>query len=154
MAAGARTVSVVVPSFNAAPYIRQAIASAMAQTHAALEIIVADGGSTDGTRELAAAYGAPVRVIDQARTGRKGIAGGRNAGIEAATGEWVAFLDADDWWDGRKLAEQFAALEKEPDASLCYTGVCVVIDGTGERTVYRAPDPGASAGTTKSAPPR
>jgi glycosyltransferase involved in cell wall biosynthesis len=135
------TVSVVIPAFNSAPYIRQALDSVLAQTSRVFEIIVVDGGSRDGTREVVAAYGEPVQLVDQTKTGRKGIAGGRNAGIDAATGEWVAFLDSDDWWDPGKLAQQFDALQECPKASLCYTGVCLVWDGSGERQVYRPRDP-------------
>jgi glycosyltransferase involved in cell wall biosynthesis len=133
--AGVPTVSVIIPSLNAATYIRGAIDSALAQTCPVLEVIVVDGGSKDGTCELVTGYGEPVRLIDQSKTGRKGIAGGRNVGIEAARGEWIAFLDADDWWDARKIAEQFAALDESPGAALSYTGVCLVAEPSGERTV-------------------
>jgi len=129
-------VSVVIPSLNAAPYIRAAIDSVLAQTHPVLEIIVADGGSKDGTQEIVAGYGEPVRLLDQRKAGRKGIAAGRNLGIEAASGELVAFLDADDWWDVRKTAEQLAAIEKCPGAALSYTGVCTVLEESGERQLH------------------
>lgn len=131
--AGVPTVSVVIPSLNAASYIRAAIDSALAQTHPVREVIVVDGGSKDGTRELVATYGEPVRLIDQSRTGRNGIAAARNLGIDAASGEWVAFLDADDWWDPGKTAEQFRSLGKCPRAALSYTGVCFVYHPSGER---------------------
>jgi glycosyltransferase involved in cell wall biosynthesis len=140
--AGVPTVSVIMPSLNVASYIREAIDSALAQAHPVLEVIVVDGGSKDGTRELVAGYGEPVRLVDQSRTGRKGIGAARNLGIAAASGEWVAFLDADDWWDPGKIAEQFAALDKCPGAALSYTGVCLVSEPSGERYVYipRGPD--------------
>lgn len=139
--AGVPTVSVIVPTLNSASYIRSAIDSALAQTHPVLEVIVVDGGSKDGTRELVAGYGEPVRLVDQVKSGRRGIAAGRNLGIEAASGEWVAFLDADDWWDPGKTAEQLAALNKCPDAAMSYTGVCVVQEPSGERWVYPARSP-------------
>jgi glycosyltransferase involved in cell wall biosynthesis len=140
---GVPTVSVIIPSLNAAPYIRAAIGSVLAQTHPVLEIIVADGGSNDGTQEIVAGYGEPVRLLDQRKAGRKGIAAGRNLGIEAASGEWLAFLDADDWWDARKTAEQLAAIEKCPGAALSYTGVCTVMEESGERQVHTPLSPGA-----------
>ncbi len=139
--AGVPTVSVIIPALNAAPYIRMAIDSVLAQTHPVLEVIVVDGGSKDGTQALVAAYGEPVRLLDLTVTGRKGIGEGRNFGVEAAAGEWVAFLDADDWWDSRKIASQVAALEKCPDAALCYTGVCLVYEQSGERKMSWARDP-------------
>lgn len=133
---GVPTVSVIMPSLNAASYIREAIDSALAQTHPVLEVIVVDGGSKDGTRELVAGYGEPVRLVDQSETGRKGIGAGRNLGIDSASGEWVAFLDADDWWDPGKIAEQFRSLEECPGAALSYTGVCLVSEPSGDRHVH------------------
>ena len=121
LVAGKTGVSVIIPALNAAPYISQAIESVRSQTHPATEILVVDGGSTDGTREIVNGFGAPVRLLDQREYGRKGIGAGRNMGVAAATADWVAFLDADDWWDSRKLELQFAALSKVPDAILCYT---------------------------------
>ncbi len=140
--AGVPTVSVIMPSLNAAPYIREAIDSALAQTHPVLEVIVVDGGSKDGTRELVAGYGKPVLLVDQSRTRRKGIGAGRNLGIGAASGEWMAFLDADDWWDPGKTAEQFRSLEECPGAALSYTGICIVSELSGERRIHlpRSPD--------------
>lgn len=134
------TVSVVIPSLNAAPYIRQTIDSVLAQTHSVLEILVVDGGSTDGTREIVAGYGEPVRLMDQQAYGRKGIAAGRNIAIDVAKGEWIALLDADDWWDERKLQIQLAALERCPGAALCYTASWVVFDETGERVFHAVRD--------------
>jgi len=140
---GTPTVSVVIPSLNSAPYIRTAIDTVLTQTHPVLEVIVIDGGSRDGTQESVAAYGEPVRLLDQSKTGREGIAAGRNLGIEAASGEWVAFLDADDWWAPNKIAEQFAVLEKCPGAVLSYTGICLVWEPSGERETHTARDPAA-----------
>ena len=140
---GVPTVSVIIPSLNAAPYIRAAIDSVLAQTHPVLEIIVADGGSKDGTQEIVAGYGEPVRLLDQRKSGRKGIAAGRNLGIEAAWGDWLAFLDADDWWDPRKTAEQLVAIEKCPGAALSYTGVCLVSEESGERQLHSPLSPSA-----------
>jgi glycosyltransferase involved in cell wall biosynthesis len=133
--AGVPAVSVIIPSRNAAAYLRAAIDSALAQTHPVLEVLVIDAGSKDGTQELVESYGPPVRLLDQRKLGRKGIAAARNFGVEAASGEWLAFLDADDWWDPRKTAEQLAALEKSPGAALCYTGIWTVSEITGERTM-------------------
>ena len=140
---------------RAAPYIRVAIDSALAQTHPVLEVIVVDGGSKDGTRELVAGYGEPVRLIDQSRTGRNGIAAGRNLGVDAASGEWVAFLDADDWWDPGKTAEQFRSLGECPHAALSYTGVCLVAEPSGQRRAYLPRGPrksGPACGRMKPGP--
>jgi glycosyltransferase involved in cell wall biosynthesis len=136
----AATVSVIIPSLNAAPYIRTTIDGSLAQTHPVREVIVVDGGSRDGTREIVAGYGAPVRLIDQPATGRKGIAAARNLGLEAASGEWVAFLDADDWWAPTMIARQLAALGANPAAALCYTASYLVDEATGRRSLQPVQD--------------
>ena len=129
---GIPTVSVIIPSSNAAQYIRTAIDSALSQTHPPGEVLVIDGGSSDGTQDLVRAYGEPVKLL-QEKPGRKGLGAARNVGVEAASGEWLAFLDADDWWDPRKLARQLAELAKHMDPALNYTGVWVVDEVTGKR---------------------
>ncbi len=106
------TVSVVIPAYNAGKYIGRAIDSVLAQTRPADEIIVVDDGSTDNTAEVAHGYGDKVRFIRQENAGAS-VA--RNTGIEAATGEWIAFLDADDEWLPQKLKLQTEHLRRNPD---------------------------------------
>ncbi len=98
-------VSVVIPAFNAEAFIRETIESVKAQTVAGVEVIVVDDGSTDRTREEVERFGAPVRLLRQQRGG---AAQARNAGVAAAQGEWLAFLDADDTWLPDKLERQLA----------------------------------------------
>lgn len=104
-------VSVVIPARNAAKFLAEAVASVRAQTHPVAEIVVVDDGSTDATVAVAQALGREVRVISQPPAG---AAQARNRGAEAATGEWLAFLDADDLWHPEKLARQFAWLAAQP----------------------------------------
>jgi len=137
------SVSVIIPARNAAPYIRTAIDSALNQTHPPLEVLVIDGGSSDGTQDLVRAYGEPVKLLEE-KPGRPGIGAARNVGVEAASGEWLAFLDADDWWDPRKIASQLAELEKHRDAALNYTGVWMVDELTGSRSIRRPVDASAT----------
>ncbi|HET7457548.1 MAG TPA: glycosyltransferase family 2 protein [Gemmatimonadaceae bacterium] len=99
-------VSVVIPTYNAAPWIGAAVAAAFAQDHAPTEVIVADNGSTDDTIEVAKASGA-VRVVNAER---RGPSAARNAGLDAARGEFVQFLDADDLLAPGKVSRQLAAL--------------------------------------------
>lgn len=105
--------SVVIPAYNSAGYLRQSIESALAQTRRPLEVIVIDDGSTDDTREVARAY--PVRYVYQSNRDR---AVARNHGARLATGRLIAFLDADDVWLREHLALSVAALEREPSAPL------------------------------------
>ncbi len=100
------TVSVIIPVHNGARYLAEAIESALAQTHPSQEIIVVDDGSTDGSATIAARYGPPVRLTATAHVGAP-IA--RNHAASLATGDWLAFLDADDRWLPEKSAQQLAA---------------------------------------------
>lgn len=86
-------VSVVIPCYNQAHFLRDAVQSCLNQTYSKLEVIVVNDGSTDETSVLAHSFGAPVRVVDQPNTG---LSGARNAGIRAAKGTIIALLDADD----------------------------------------------------------
>ena len=105
-------ISVVIPAYNAGRFLARTIDSVLAQTCGAQEIIVVDDGSTDDTAEVARTYGSKIRYIAQANAGAS-VA--RNTGIEAAAGEWIAFLDADDEWLPEKLAKQTELLKKNPD---------------------------------------
>jgi glycosyltransferase involved in cell wall biosynthesis len=99
------SVTAVIPAYNSAAYIGNALRSVLGQTSPPREIIVVDDGSADGTAEVAACY--PICVIRQ-KNGGPGAA--RNAGIRAASGEWIALLDADDCWNPDKLERQIPAL--------------------------------------------
>lgn len=90
--------SVVMPLYNAEPWVGEAIESVLERADGLLELIVVDDGSTDGGPEIARRYGDPVRVIGQDNAGP---ARARNAGIAAARGDLVGFLDADDLWVAR-----------------------------------------------------
>lgn len=106
--------SVIIPAFNAARFLREAIDSVLAQSRPPHEIIVVDDGSTDATETVARRVPA-VRYIAQAHGG---IAAARNRGVSAATGNWIAFLDADDRWTPGKLEIQRAALEADPELDM------------------------------------
>lgn len=112
------TVSVVIPCYNAARTLPRAVASVRAQRVPGVEIIVVDDASVDGTR--ASVKPAPDLVlVDLAANG--GVSRARNAGIAAARGDHVAFLDADDQWLPGKLARQLAMLEARPETALVAT---------------------------------
>ena len=109
-------VSCIVPVFNGERYLAEALDSILAQTWRPVEVIVVDDGSTDGTAHIAAGYGAEVSYIHQANAGP---AAARNRGLDAARGEFIAFLDADDLWHKEKLARQMARFEARPELELC-----------------------------------
>lgn len=102
-------VSIVVPVYNKAPWLEQSVRSALAQDHPALEVLLVDDGSTDGSAALCdrlAAQDARVRCIHQPNAGP---AAARNRGIEAAGGEYLAFLDADDTLEPGAVGAMVAA---------------------------------------------
>lgn len=111
------SVSVVIPAHNDADFIGAAIHSALSQSHRPLEIIVIDDGSTDHTAQVARRFGDPVRVIEQPNAG---AAVARTRGLEEARGEFLAFLDADDYWFPDKLAAQVRHLEKHAKIDAVY----------------------------------
>jgi glycosyltransferase involved in cell wall biosynthesis len=96
-------VSVVVPAHDAAATVADAIRSVLAQTRPADEIVVVDDGSTDDTVAVVRSFGGAVRLVSQPQSGPSSA---RNAGAAATTGEWLAFLDADDAWHPAKLERQ------------------------------------------------
>ena len=113
-------VSVVIPCYNGAQFLRETLESALAQTHPPLEVIVIDDGSTDDSAVIAESFGEPIRVIRQENQGES-VA--RNRGIDEAKGEWIAFLDADDLWDKRKLELQLMHLQECAGSIACVCNV-------------------------------
>jgi glycosyltransferase involved in cell wall biosynthesis len=127
------TISVIIPAYNAARFLPRCLNSVFAQTLKPAEVIVVDDGSTDDTAAVAAALGA--RVISQANGG---ISAARNTGIRNASGDWLAFLDADDLWAPEKLERQAARIR--PETVLVYTGIRI-FDDKGVRGEKPAIDP-------------
>jgi hypothetical protein len=104
-------VSVIIPTHNSGRFITHAIESVLAQSYDNYEVIVVDDGSTDGTRNRVNAYGGRVRYVEYAR---RGIGAARNHGARLARGEWLAFLDAEDFWYPQKLESQLALADAHP----------------------------------------
>ncbi len=111
-------VSVLIPTHNRRQYVVDAIESVIAQDYDDMEIIVVDDGSTDGTEEALAPYLSRVRVI---RTGNQGPALARNVGMEAARGDYVAFLDSDDLYYPFKIRLQAQLLDSYADVGMVYS---------------------------------
>ena len=111
-------VSVVIPVRNGITYLGEAIESVLRQGRHGMEVIVVDNGSMDGSRGIAESFGAPVRVIGEARPG---AAHARNSGVAVAQGEFLAFLDADDVWAHGKLERQISELDARKDLDMVFT---------------------------------
>jgi glycosyltransferase involved in cell wall biosynthesis len=119
-------VSVIIPTYNYARFIGQAIQSVLVQSYQDFEVIVVDDGSSDNTAEVVGGFGSQVRYLRQENRGANAT---RNAGIKAARGEFIAFLDADDLWMPEKLALQIRLSEARSEAGLIYGGM-LLFDST------------------------
>jgi glycosyltransferase involved in cell wall biosynthesis len=109
--------SIIIPAHDAAPWLGQALESALAQTWPSCEVVVVDDGSADGTLAIAQGYQARgVRVVTQAN---RGVSAARNAGLALARGEYVQFLDPDDLLAPDKIERQLATLSGLPPDTLC-----------------------------------
>src|SRR2546421_5480826 len=121
------TISVVLASYNHAPYIRASIDSALSQTRPPDEVIVIDDGSSDGSWEILDQYRDRANVVFQENRGTYATL---NAGIGLATGDWIAIQNSDDVWLPEKLENQMEIARRHPDVGLVHTGVAY-IDATG-----------------------
>ncbi len=129
-AAGSKDmISVVIPTYNHVRFLADALQSALAQSYPQLEIIVVDDGSTDNTHTLVESFGERVHYIWQEN---QGLSGARNTGIAAAQGEYIALLDADDFWEPTYLATVHRVLAADPRLGAVYTGLQFV-NSKGER---------------------
>lgn len=119
------TTSIVIPAFNQAGFLAQAIESALAQSDATVETIVVDDGSTDETPEVVDSFqGRPgFSVIRQAN---QGLPAARNRGAAAATGDYLCFLDSDDWLHPEKTSLQVALLEADSELGFIYSDIITV----------------------------
>jgi len=118
-------ISAVIPAYNSAGFIADAISSIQRQTHPVDEIIVVDDGSTDDTAEAVRKSGEDVIYIRQEN---QGPSTARNRGVEAAAGDWIAFLDADDQWTNHKIEQQLTALKKHPELHLIASDMAEIDD--------------------------
>ena len=134
--------ALVMPVHNGAAFITEALQSALAQTRPPDEIIVVNDGSTDATAHLVEDLKLPnLSLINQAQGGP---AAARNAGVAASSAQYIAFLDADDIWEGDKLERQLHVLESRPDVGLVHCSVSYInADGTAiSKPTYAHSKPG------------
>jgi glycosyltransferase involved in cell wall biosynthesis len=129
-------ISVVIPAYNAAHFLPRSLKSVFAQTLEPMEVIVVDDGSSDNSAQVAKSLGAKVVTRPNG-----GLSAARNTGIQNASGEWIALLDADDLWAPHKLQSQAALVRG--DTVLVYTGIRI-FDDHGTRKTCPAVDPSAT----------
>src|SRR5437773_9320352 len=127
------TVSVVIPNYNYAHFLREAIDSALAQTYKDIEVIVVDDGSTDASADVIASYDSRIHPVFSQN---QGVAAARNRGVAESTGEYIAFLDADDAWLPTKIEKQVERFAADTALGLVHVGV-EDIDGEGNPLLNR-----------------
>lgn len=122
--------TVIVPLYNKAPYIERTLNSIVNQTFHDFELIVIDDGSSDGSEQIAAQFLYPYasysKVIHQTNSG---VAAARNKGVSIANGQYLAFLDADDWWESDFLENLAQLIERYPKAAMLGTGFYIIKNG-------------------------
>ena len=118
-------VSVIIPTYNRAAYLKLALKSVLEQTYKNIEVIIADDGSTDNTAEVVAGFNDPrIKHFYQRNTGLPAAA--RNLGLREASGEYIAFLDSDDMWLPKKLELQVEYLREHPEYHLVYSNARII----------------------------
>ncbi len=121
-------VSVVIPTYNYAEFLPKAIESVLGQDD--IQVIIVDDGSTDNTKEIVRTFGPGIEYIQQTS---QGPSAARNRGIAASKGEFVAFLDADDYWLPGKLDQQVDLLNSRPDIAGCHTAFVVSVQSKNKK---------------------
>ena len=114
-------VSVIIPTHNRRDFVREAIASVLAQTYQDFEIIVVDDGSDDDTRTVVEEFSRAWPVVQYVFQSNQGVSAARNHGVALSHGQFLAFLDSDDVWQPGKLESQIAFFTTHPEASICQT---------------------------------
>lgn len=112
-----RLISIIIPVYNRARYLAEAIESVLAQTYRPIEIIVVDDGSTDGTADVARRFSETVRYFYQSNSG---CSAARNKGIENTLGSFFSFLDSDDLWVEEKLSRQMAVFDSDENLDMVF----------------------------------
>lgn len=127
------TVSVVIPAFNAAAFVAEAIDSVLRQTHPHIEIVVVDDASEDHTADVVRPYVERGQVKLIRHASNKGLAGARNTAIRHGTGQYVAFLDVDDLWLPDHLEQALAVLERHAEVDVMFFNFDMIELATGKK---------------------
>lgn len=143
-------ISVILSVFNGKNYVQEAIESVLAQDYPNVELVLVNDGSTDETADILQGYLDQAIIITQMN---HGLGAGRNAGIQAASGDYLSFIDHDDLWERGKLSQQMAAMNSVEQDLIVFSHVQQFVCSTlsaDERSCLRVPEepmPGFIAGT-------
>jgi len=126
-------VSVLITAYNCGDRIRRTVESTLEQEYPVFEVIVVDDGSTDNTAAVLQTFGERIRYIYQKNSG---VANARNTGIQAVKGDWVAFLDDDDFWLPDKIKEQAGLILSHPEAGMAFSAYELILIGSTRRLTF------------------
>jgi glycosyltransferase involved in cell wall biosynthesis len=124
-----KTISVIIPTYNYAQYLDDAVNSALSQTLPPKEVIVVDDGSTDNTESVLRMFGDKIRYFKQENAG---VSAARNRGFGESTGDFIAFFDADDIWELDKLEKQLTVFDMDHEIGLVHCGMREFDSETGQ----------------------
>jgi len=128
-----KKISVIIPNFNYAHFLDEAIESVLRQTYQNIELIIVNNGSTDDSLIVLEKYRGRVHVIDQQNLGQSGA---RNSGLKYASGELIAFLDADDFWVPNKLELQIQSINEATQLVYCGISQFKNLENQARRTIH------------------
>ena len=128
-------VTVIIPCFNSEAHIKETVECVLAQTYENVELIVVDDGSSDKTASIVGDYGSKIRLFAQQN---QGVCSARNNGLKAASGEFVCFMDHDDYWFPEKISRQIRAFSEHPEAGAIYTSF--IVWNADKQGVFPAPE--------------
>ena len=111
-------ISVIVPVYNVAPYLRQCVDSILSQSYTHLEVLLIDDGSTDESGAICDEYAQQDSRVKVIHKPNGGLSSARNVGLSLASGEWISFVDSDDWLDTNIYQKCIDELERYPDLDL------------------------------------
>jgi glycosyltransferase involved in cell wall biosynthesis len=132
-------VSVIIPAFNRARYIRQTVESVLNQSYSNIETIVVDDGSTDDTLSVLEEFTGKIRLLVHPGRQNRGQSASINLGLEQSDGDYVAILDSDDYWEPEKIAAQVGYLDQNPETGLVYcNGTAVNSNGGFLYNIYKS----------------
>lgn len=120
-------IDVVIPTFNRAEFLKDAIESVLNQTYENLKLYIIDDGSEDQTEQVVQKYNDP-RIV-YSKKSNSGVSSARNKGVNISSNSWIAFLDSDDTWEPNKLELFVSQIEKEPNISIFYSDEKWIKDG-------------------------
>ncbi len=127
---GSPKVTVIIPSYNRASFIRETVESVLGQIYENIDLVVVDDGSTDGSLEILESYRDRIKLLRHEGGANKGQSASINLGMRSSEGEYIAILDSDDTWAPKKIAIQVEYLQQHPDVGLVYVNE-IIIDENG-----------------------